>query len=118
MSCDDYCEFFMNLEPGKTDNKTQLLKVRYASNFRDYWRYTDNQNRTSDWVTLTKGEPYYIETLMREDGSGDHLSVAVEIEQTSIVNHHHAMKEIQQLSIDIENNKDTSRITIDKPDGG
>lgn len=69
-------------------------------------------------MTLSKGEPYYIKALLNEYTGGDHLSVAVEIEQTTLANHHHAMKEIQQLGIGIDNNKDTTRITVENADGG
>jgi hypothetical protein len=55
----------------------------------------------SDWINLTAGEPYYIEGGTFEWGGGDHFSVAVEIEQTntSVVGHHHAMKEVQYLEL-------------------
>ena len=49
---------------------------------------------------------------------GDHLSVGVEIEQTSMTGHHHSMKEIQRLSINVTNNLDTNRVTIENADGG
>ena len=37
-------------------------------------------------------------TYVEETGS-DHMSTGVEFEQTAIVNHHHAMREIQELKI-------------------
>ena len=48
----------------------------------------------------------------------DYFTVAVEMEQTAIVGHHHAMKEIQTIGVQIENNLDTTKITIENPDGG
>jgi hypothetical protein len=55
----------------------------------------------SEWINLTAGEPYYIEGGTFEWTGGDHFSVAVEIEQTntSVVGHHHAMKEVQYLEV-------------------
>ena len=49
------------------------------------------------------------------------MSVAVEIIQDPanvIVGHHHAIKEIQTLTINTADQRDTIRITVDNPDGG
>jgi len=46
------------------------------------------------------------------------VTVAVEIEQTDIVDHPHSFKEMQKLNINIDNNWDTFRVTILNPDDG
>ena len=51
-------------------------------------------SRHSDWIPLIKGESYFIRGETAEAAGADYFSVAVEIEQTAIVGHHHAMKEI------------------------
>lgn len=74
----------------------------------------------SEWISLTEGEPYYIQAETFEWTSGDHFSVAVEIEQTdtSVVGHHHAMKEVQYLEVESAQVFETTRITIENPDDG
>jgi hypothetical protein len=44
--------------------------------------------------------------------------VAVEIEQATNSGHHHMMKEVQHLAIQIENNLDTFRLNISNIDDG
>jgi len=55
----------------------------------------------SDWVSLTAGSQYYIETFARHWNGDDHATVGVEIEDSAgtVANHHHAMKSMQRLSI-------------------
>lgn len=77
----------------------------------------DNVKRISDWVNLVKGEHYYIEAVAIERTGNDHVTVGVEIEQTAITGHHNSMKEIQRLSINVTNNLDTTRLTIENADG-
>ena len=68
----------------------------------------------SAWYSLTEGENYYIEALTYvENESNDAFSVAVEIEQSSMTGHHHALKEIQKIKAYVgETDRDTIRITI------
>jgi hypothetical protein len=44
--------------------------------------------------------------------------MAVEIEQTDVVGHHHAMKEIQYVSMEAAQVFESTRITITNPDDG
>jgi hypothetical protein len=121
MTCDDDCSLKMDLTAGSTATKQELVKVIYASGFRDFWRtsdYTESNFRVSEWVDLVEGESYYIETSVAEGAGGDHLSTAVEIEQTDMTGHHHSFKEVQKLNIDVAQNKDTTRITVLNPDDG
>jgi len=56
--------------------------------------YDNNNEMRSEWINLTKGEPYYMEIHYIEYNGNDHMSTGVEFEQTAIVGHHQAMKEI------------------------
>jgi len=71
---------------------------------------------------LTKGESYYIEGRHYDGGGGDNFAVGLEINKTEtmdISNHHHAMKEIQLITIGPKDPKfDTTRITITNPNKG
>jgi hypothetical protein len=53
-----------------------------------------------------------------EGVGGDHFAVAVEIEQSKIIGHHHSMKEIQYISVEAEGVYESTRITISKIDDG
>lgn len=51
-----------------------------------------------------------------EHHGSDHMVVGVEINQTAIVDHHHAMKEIQYIEATVANQTyDTMRITVGNP---
>ncbi len=50
---------------------------------------------------------------------GDHASVSVEIDDSTVTpGHHHTMKEIQRFQITQNLTRDTTNITIQNPDGG
>lgn len=50
---------------------------------------------------------------------GDHISVAVEIEDANITpGHHHTMREIQRFEIRQKLTREMTNITISNPDGG
>jgi hypothetical protein len=68
---------------------------------------------------LVEGEQYYLEVLKADYGS-DQLSVAVEIEQdgVDVSEHHHAIKEVQKINIDVLQEFDTMRFTIENMDDG
>lgn len=53
-----------------------------------------------------------------EYNGGDHMSTGVEFEQTAIVNHHQAMKEIQELKISTDQTKEQTTIDVKNPDDG
>lgn len=54
-----------------------------------------------------------------EASGSDNFVVGVEINQTAIVGHHHAMKEIQLLEAYVENpTYDTTRVTRKNPLSG
>ena len=83
MSCDDHCRLYLGNTPNSTV-ASKILDLNTAINFRDYWRANDGKRRISDWISLTEGEHYFIQTSVAEGGGGDHFSVAVEIEQSAI----------------------------------
>ena len=64
---------------------------------------------------MKKGANYYLEASYAENAGGDHFSVAVEIEQSSIQGHHHSMKEIQELSALQDEVLEKTRVTITDP---
>jgi hypothetical protein len=73
-----------------------------ASDYRDWWETKAASHALgsiSEWVNLTEGEAYYLEAVTYEGSGGDHFSVAVEIEQSDFVGHHHSMKEVQYVSV-------------------
>lgn len=117
MACDDQCYLKMGASPNTVDAPTELIKITSGTGFRQFYKF-DTVNRKSDWITMTKGEPYYIEAGHVEWTHGDHFSVAVEIEQTGtvIADHHHTKREIQYLSIDPKNDFDTLKVTVENPD--
>jgi len=118
MSCDDDCTFDIDQTPMSTSNLTRLLSITNAVGFREYWRPSSSQSHISDWVALEAGENYYLEMMGMEGTGSDHASVAVEIEQSDVVGHHHSMKEVQKLTVNTEQNKDTLKLTILNPDDG
>jgi len=71
---------------------------RHTGEYR-YYRAEDGHKRISEWVELEKGKHYYIEGDMQEGGGSDHFTVSVEIEQKDTKGHHHAVKEVQYLSV-------------------
>jgi hypothetical protein len=102
MACDDDCIFKMDQAPMSTTNLTELISITAATGFREYWRESDNGNRSSEWIALEAGEHYYIEMWAVEGYGHDHASVAVEIEQTDVVGHHQSMKEMQKIVVSVD----------------
>jgi hypothetical protein len=120
MTCDDKCLLSIASCPDKTSPLTKLIEHTSHSSYRDFWgpsNFVDGGRKTwSEWIELKKANHYYLEGSYAENGGSDHFSVAVEIEQSTIKGHHHAMKEIQELSALQEVKLDTTRITITNPD--
>lgn len=118
MACDDQCILKLGATSNTASNSTTLLSVTSYSDYRDFWKTNDGQNRISAWVNLTQGLPYYIEANHIQYTGADHLSVAVEIQQNQTVGHMHSMREIQQLTIQQTIVFDTVSITVSNPDNG
>ena len=98
---------------------TEILKNLGNVDHRDWWETRRaHWNRISEWISLTEGEHYYLQGHHLESGWGDHFSVAVEIEKADTSGHHHAMKEVQYLSVGTDQHYDTTRINITNADDG
>jgi hypothetical protein len=82
--------------------------------------YYDNENQISDWYDMVEGEEYFLEALHYIYAGKDQFSIAVEIEQTDVdvTGHHHAIKEVQKLTVDVTKVFDTVRFTITNMDDG
>jgi hypothetical protein len=101
------------------ENPTELVLTMRGTDHRDWWETTGSgYKKISDWVSLNVGEHYYIEGQHLEGNGGDHFAAAVEIEQSEIVGHHHAMKEIQYVSVQAEQTYELTRINITNKDDG
>ena len=100
--------------------KTELLRLNSWTKTNAFFSssYSNDNRKVSDWIHLTKGEPYYLEASYVEYNGGDHMNTGVEFEQTAIVNHHQAMKEIQELKITTDQTKEQSVIDVKNPDSG
>ena len=59
-----------------------------------------------------------METTYVEYNGNDHMTTGVEFEQTAIVNHHQAMKEIQELRISTDQTKERTIVEVKNPDDG
>jgi len=121
MSCNDHCHVKLDTTAGSTSNPTMLTYTDQWSYFREYYRSDDlssTRKRISDWVSLTAGEHYYIEAAGIDGNWDDSFSVAVEIEQTAIAGHQHAMKEVQEVGVSLTQNFEKLRVTVHNPDSG
>ena len=94
MACDKNCEFWMSETADDIAAKAKLLEMTGNMGHRQFWIEQNGATMASKWVTLVAGQKYYIEGRHTETSYSDHFTVAVEIEQTAMTNHHHAMKEV------------------------
>lgn len=114
MACDNYCDFKIGLNTSDPLNTTMAATTRSNKGHRHHMRLTGDV--VTDWFNFTKGEKYYMYAKHWEHHGSDHMVVGVEINQTAMVNHHHAMKEIQYIEATVANQTlDTMRITIGDP---
>ena len=65
---------------------------------------------------MKKGQHYFMEGRHVERDYSDHFTVAVEIEKDDASGHHHAMKEIQEISAIPDVQYELTRVTINNPD--
>jgi hypothetical protein len=90
-----------------------------SRNDNRYWSDEDTDSTVSEWVNLTEGEEYYFEVNHYTNGWGsDHMAVAVEIEDSGIVGHHHTMKELQMVWLESAQVFEVTRFTVTNPDDG
>jgi len=78
MACDDHCKLRLGETPNVVESPKEILNVAAWTPFRDFLRSHDAK-RHSEWISLKKGEPHYIEAIHLEYSWGDHVSVAVEV---------------------------------------
>jgi len=98
-TCDDGCTLKVaNTSDNATDPAT-VIANNGVSSYRNFFMMGSSSTRKSEWINMTAGQHYYIEAEHVEYAGGDHMTVAVEIEQTAVIGHHHAMKEVQYLSV-------------------
>jgi hypothetical protein len=111
-TCDNGCRFHMGLDTADPLALTKLTERTWATDRRRFFRqYYDSK---SEWVNLTAGEKYYVQGSHTERWGSDHMSVGVEIEMANSTGHHHAMREVQYISISNPHAQfEVSRITVD-----
>jgi hypothetical protein len=116
IAVDDEAYIYFSSVSNNPSSKTLLYQSGYTS-YRNY--ITTDGRRTTRWLNLTKDEYYYLEVRHIQYFGGDHISVAVEIEDPAIVpGHHHTTREIQRLFVMQDLLRETTVFTIDLPDGG
>lgn len=92
----------MGLDLGDPLNTTLIAESWGLSGVR--WHFRENAT-VSDWFNLSQGKEYYLWARHREGSGTDNFQVGVEIDQTAVNNdnwipdHHHAMKEVQYISL-------------------
>jgi len=117
MTCDDICDLNMGLDPADPLNTTLVVSRRSWQSHRKNFNLINDA--VSEWVNLTKGEKYYMYGKHRESWGGDHFVVGVEIQQSAMTDHHHAMKEIQYLEVKPgEGNREVTRVNVTNPSLG
>jgi hypothetical protein len=77
-ACDAACRLKVGTTANDATNPTTAITAGWSSS-RDFFKVTDG-GRSSDWITMTAGEPYYFEAEHVENTGTDHMTVAVEIE--------------------------------------
>ena len=72
ISGDDYCELWLSTD----DNPANVVMVAEVPGWTEAFAWTTYPAQKSKAITLTAGQKYYIEALMKEEGGGDSLTVA------------------------------------------
>lgn len=103
MTCDDKCEFYVSKIPDVAiDENTAAadyveLKHTGSTGYRSYFTVTNSHadgSKYTPWVSLTKGDKYYMEGLHIDTTGNDHFAVAMEFKRAAnAVSHFHQMKE-------------------------
>ena len=111
------CQLYLGNSNLNTTDKSLIHQENGWSSYRSY--FTFNGQHISKWVNLTVGTYYFIEAKHIQYTGGDHVSVAVEInDPNALQGHHHSMKEWQRFLINQVNVPEKTNITINNPDGG
>ena len=87
----------LDTTPGSNSSATSITYSNRHTYFREFYKDIDldtNNKRISDWITLQAGQHYFLQAAGMEGNGDDHFSVGLEIEQTAITGHHHAIREV------------------------
>jgi len=108
MACDDHCFLRMGLEAPneKPEELTPVIENKFALPYR-YYLYPQFRDEgvteghvISEWISLTKGNKYYMEFEHYENRGDDFATVSVEIEKANVpVTHPNARKELQKITM-------------------
>jgi hypothetical protein len=115
MVCETKCRIYLATCPNTISPKKLMINLSSSGKYLEFFR---SSKTVSEWVHLTKGEPYYMEAqyiLYKGDHS---ISTGVEFEQSTIKNHHQAVKEIQEFRISTDSTKEQHVIEVKNPDSG
>jgi hypothetical protein len=74
ISCDDFGALFLSSD-NTPENRQKIASVNGWTHPEEWDRYPEQK---SSPVTLQENQPYYIEAIFKEQGGGDHLTVAWE----------------------------------------
>lgn len=92
VSCDDDCT--VRLSTVHMDPSAATL-IYTSDGYTSYRNYLAGGRKITNWIDLNDGGYYYIEVRQIQLTGGDHVSVAVEIEDPNIVpGHQHTTREI------------------------
>jgi hypothetical protein len=125
MSCDDSCTFYIGSGGDPTDpaSKVEVLKQHHYTYYRQYQNKESDVNSEnfddyfySQWMNLTGGQLYYIETRLGQGAGEVHLTVGVEINPVTPIPDH-PMQRSQQQSFKIAQDEanvkfDTTKIIL------
>ena len=100
MSCDDDCSLLFSDVADSADSADvqELLTNTDWTYNRGFFELAGIGNRITDWIALEQDKHYYIDVKHVEVNGNDHMSLGVEIEDDDAINHHHAMKSLQEIS--------------------
>lgn len=82
IACDQQCRLWLATCPNTNTPKTEMLKINQWASVNTFFSSHAHEayKKKSDWVNMTKGEPYYMEASYVEYNGGDHMNTAVEYE--------------------------------------
>jgi hypothetical protein len=105
---------------------TTLITSSTYSGHKQYYAAWNNENQRaksiSSWVSLVKGEKYYLRGAQANYGGGGYYSVGVEIKRTLAADdttvHHQSAKEVRYLGIEPAQTFEKTNITLSLFDEG
>ena len=82
LSCGSNCIMRIGDYANQKENKTQHARVGSYSPYNQYKNKDRAAESTSEWISMTKDEHYYIEAYHTDTTGWKHLQIAIEIEAT------------------------------------